>query len=265
MRAAMVQSAKWLVFLFSLGGTCLAMGTSFFLPALIGRDVRQILPLFCLEAGVALAGPTMLAVIQCRRYGVRAVVTTTVFLVALSALMAIMLWALLGAGEVLWLGPLPLLFVLVPGTLVITLWPRQRILGHQQPPSGDGASTRIRDVKGLRNLSIVSALALLLLMSGWWACRELVLAHTERRYSRELIPGMTRQVVEDRLLSERIRFFPQSPAVDFVSAGYEVRYSLVCGAREVGLMLQFAVRDGKPSGMDVLQAVKPARLETGCL
>jgi hypothetical protein len=58
------------------------------------------------------------------------------------------------------------------------------------------------------------------------------------KYSREFTPGMERQEIETRLLSEGIRFFPEPPLFDFVSLGEEVRYSPICAPREVGLLLQ---------------------------
>lgn len=103
-------------------------------------------------------------------------------------------------------------------------------------------------------------------MFSWWAYRELRLSYVERKYSREFTPGMRRQEIENRLLSEGIRFFPEPPLFDdFVSLGEEVRYVPVCAPREVGLMLQFEVHDGSPSGADVLRSVKPVREERGCL
>ena len=68
---------------------------------------------------------------------------------------------------------------------------------------------------------------------------ELRLRNVEQRYSRDFIPGMRRQEIESRLLSEGIRFWPGPPQYEFVSLGEEVRYSIVCASREVGLMLQF--------------------------
>jgi hypothetical protein len=110
-----------------------------------------------------------------------------------------------------------------------------------------------------------SALALVVLMFSWWAYRELRLRHAEWKYSRELVPGMKRQEIENRLLSEGIRFLPE-PLFDFVSLGEEVSYSPICAPREVGLMLQFEVRhDGTPLGVNVLQSVKQIRQERGCL
>jgi hypothetical protein len=75
---------------------------------------------------------------------------------------------------------------------------------------------------------------------------------------------MKRQDIENRLLSEGIRFFPETPLDDFVSLGDEVRYSLACAPREVGLMLEFEVHDMKPSGTDVLRRVSLVRQERGC-
>jgi hypothetical protein len=111
---------------------------------------------------------------------------------------------------------------------------------------------------------IVSALALVLSMFGWWAYRELGLRYAQWKYSRELKAGTRRHVIENWLLSEGIRFFPQSPNVDFVSVGDEVRYSVACAPREVGLLLEFKVDDGTSSGDEVLQSVKRVRQERGC-
>jgi hypothetical protein len=131
--------------------------------------------------------------------------------------------------------------------------------------SGSQLGFKIKDVRLLRILLIVSALGLMLFMFGWWACVDLYLAHVQGKYSREFMPGMKRQVIEDRLMSEGIRFFPESPALDFVSAGYEVRYWVViCATREVGLMLEFGVHAGRSSGADVLRTVTPVREERGC-
>ncbi len=47
--------------------------------------------------------------------------------------------------------------------------------------------------------------------------------------------------------------------------GEEVRYSIVCAPREVGLMLQFEVHGDVPSGTDLLQSIKPVRQEQGYL
>jgi len=121
-------------------------------------------------------------------------------------------------------------------------------------------------VKRLRYLLLVSALGLVLSICGWWAYRELSLEHGQGSYSREFVPGMKRQVIEDRLLSEGIRFFPESPSVDFVSVGFEAfPHSVICAPREVGLVLQFELRNGAPSGADVLRTVMPVRQERGCL
>lgn len=120
-------------------------------------------------------------------------------------------------------------------------------------------------MKRLRNILIASALALVLLPFGWWSYRELVLRYAQWKYSRALKPGTRRQVIENRLLSENIRFFPVSPNADFVSVGDEVRYSLACAPREVGLLLEFKVQEGTSSGDAILQAVKPVRQERGCL
>ncbi len=125
----------------------------------------------------------------------------------------------------------------------------------------------VANIKGVRWLIIYlsgSALGLVLLMSSWWAVRELRLRNVEQRYSREFIPGMKRQEIESRLLSEGIRFWPGPPQYEFVSLGEEVRYSIVCAPREVGLMLQFKVDGSTPSGTDLLQSVKPVREERGC-
>lgn len=102
-------------------------------------------------------------------------------------------------------------------------------------------------------------------MFGWWAHRELSLRYAQWKYSLELEPGTRRQVIENWLLSEGIRFFPKSPNVDFISVGDEVRYSVACAPREVGLLLEFEVHDGTSSGAEVLQAVKPVRQERGCM
>jgi hypothetical protein len=129
----------------------------------------------------------------------------------------------------------------------------------------DRASAKIEDVKRARTLLIGSALGLVIPVFGWLGYRELSLGYVQRKYSHQLIPGMKRQVIEDRLLSERIRFFPESPDVDFVSVGDEPRYSLVCAPREVGLLLKFEVRDGVSSTADVLRSVKHVRQERGCM
>jgi hypothetical protein len=120
-------------------------------------------------------------------------------------------------------------------------------------------------VKRLRKLLIVSALGLMLSTFGWWACVEMYLTHMQGKYSREFMPGMKRQLIEDRLLSEGIRFFPESTALDFVSVGYEVFPGLICAPREVGLMLQFEAHGGRSSGADALRTVTPVREERGCL
>ena len=120
-------------------------------------------------------------------------------------------------------------------------------------------------MKRPRELLIASALALVLSMFGWWSYRELRLKYVEWKYSRELKLGTKRQVIENWLSSEGIRFFPESPSVDFVSVGAEVRYSLVCAPREVGLLLEFTVDDATSSGAEILQGVKPVRQERGCM
>jgi hypothetical protein len=124
---------------------------------------------------------------------------------------------------------------------------------------------KIEDVKRLRNFTIASALALVLSMFGWWSYRELGLRYAQRKYSREFKPGTKRQVVENRLLAEGIRFFPESPNVDFVPVGNEVRYSLVCAPREAGLLLEFQTQDGTSSGDEILQRVEPVREKRGCM
>jgi len=123
----------------------------------------------------------------------------------------------------------------------------------------------IEDMKRLLIFLSFSGLGLVMLIFGWWAYRELRLRDAERKYSREFTPGMKRQEIENRLLSEGIRFFPEAPLFAFVSLGTEVRYSPICAPREVGLMLQFEAHDGTPSGADVLRSVKPVRQERGCL
>jgi hypothetical protein len=101
-------------------------------------------------------------------------------------------------------------------------------------------------------------------MAGWWAYRESYLKYAEWKYSREFKPGMKRQEIEDRLLAEGIRFWPES-SNDFVSLGYEVSYSPICAPREAALMLAFEVENATPSGADVLRSVRPVRQERGCL
>ncbi len=123
----------------------------------------------------------------------------------------------------------------------------------------------IEDVKRLLTCLSVSVLGLVLLMFSWWAYRELCLRCAEWKYTREFTQGMKRQDIENRLLSEGIRFWPEPPLVEFVSLGYEVRYSPVCAPREVALMLQFEGHDGTPSVADVLRSVKLVRQERGCL
>lgn len=123
----------------------------------------------------------------------------------------------------------------------------------------------IEDVKRLLTCLRVSALGLVLLMFSGWAYRELRLRYAEWKYTREFTPGMKRQDIENRLLSEGIRFWPEPPLVEFVSLGYEVSYSPVCSPREAALLLEFEVHDGTPSGADVLRRVKPVRQERGCL
>lgn len=124
---------------------------------------------------------------------------------------------------------------------------------------------KIEDVTRPRNLLIVSALASVLLMFGWLAYREFRLRYAQWKYSRALIPGTRKQDIENRFLSTGIRFFRESPNVDFVSVGYEVRYSLACAPREVGLLLEFRARDGASSEAEILQGIKPVRRERGCM
>jgi hypothetical protein len=102
-------------------------------------------------------------------------------------------------------------------------------------------------------------------MFGWLAYREFGLRYEQWKYSRALKPGTRRQDIENRLLSAGIRFFPESPKVDFVSVGHEVRYSLACAPREVGLLLEFKARDGASSEAEVLQDIRPVRQERGCM
>src|SRR5579863_8904261 len=102
-------------------------------------------------------------------------------------------------------------------------------------------------------------------MFAWWAYSELGLRYAQWKYSRELKPGTRRRVVENRLSSEGIRFFSQSPNVDFVSVGEEIRYSLACAPREVGLLFEFKAFADAPSGSEVLQGVQPVRQERGCM
>jgi hypothetical protein len=123
---------------------------------------------------------------------------------------------------------------------------------------------KIKDMKRARKLLVVSALGLMLSMFGWWACMELYLAHVQGKYSREFIPSMKRQVIEDRLFSGGIRFFPESAAIDFVSVGNEVFPRLICAPGEVGLRLEFALHGGRASSADVLRTVTPVREERGC-
>jgi hypothetical protein len=108
-------------------------------------------------------------------------------------------------------------------------------------------------------------LGLVLTVFGWWAYRELCLDYAQRKYSGEFTPGMKRDVIENRLLSEGIRFFPESADVDFISVGDEVRFALVCAPREVGLLLEFEARDGTSSRAEVLRSVRRVRQERGCL
>jgi hypothetical protein len=131
--------------------------------------------------------------------------------------------------------------------------------------AGVADRAKIEDVKRLRNLLIVSPLAVVLSLFGWWAYRELSVRYAQWKYSRELKTGTRRQIIENRLLSEGIRFFPESPNVDFVSVGDEIRYSLACAPREVGLLLEFTVHEGTSSRDEVLQSVKPVRQERGCM
>ncbi len=119
-------------------------------------------------------------------------------------------------------------------------------------------------VKRRRNWLILSVLVLSLSTLGW-GYPELSSAYARWKLSRAFTLGMKRQVIERRLLSERTRFWPESPEIDFVSAGFEARYSLVCAQREVGLQLQFEVREGKPSEADALRSVTSVRKEHGCL
>ena len=117
----------------------------------------------------------------------------------------------------------------------------------------------------MRNLLIASTLGAVLTILGWWAWRELRLEYMQEKHSSKLVLGMKRQVIENRLLSEGIRFFPESDDLDFVSVGYDVHQSLICAPREVGLLLEFEARDLTPSGDDVLRSVKRVRQERGCL
>ena len=112
---------------------------------------------------------------------------------------------------------------------------------------------------------IVSVLSVLLLIAGWWAFREWQLASVQRKYLREFVSGTKREILEDRLLSEGIRFFPESSDLDFVSVGYEIQNSLVCAPREVGLLLRFELAGSRPSGRDVLKTVTAVRQERGCM
>lgn len=120
-------------------------------------------------------------------------------------------------------------------------------------------------MKRLLRILVFSTLGLILLMSGWWAYREAGLRYAQWKYSRELKPGTTRQVIEDRFLSAGVRFYPESPGVDFVSVGDEMRYSIACAPREVGMLLEFKTHDGAPSGADVLESEKTVRQERGCM
>ena len=126
------------------------------------------------------------------------------------------------------------------------------------------AST-IEDVRRLRDLLTISILVVVLLLFGRWAYRELGLRYAERKYSREFTPGMKRQDIEYQLLSRGIRFLVEPPNREFVSLGDEVSYSIACAPREVGLMLEFQVRDSTPSGADILRSVKLVREERGCM
>jgi len=121
-------------------------------------------------------------------------------------------------------------------------------------------------VKPLRGCLLVLLLVLALSIAGLWAHDALWLEHAQRKQAREFTPGTTRHAIEDALLSKGIRFLTESPTEDFVSAGWEVvPYGPICSPREVGLMLQFEVRNGAPSGADVLQRITPVRQERGCL
>ena len=126
------------------------------------------------------------------------------------------------------------------------------------PPAVSRNQVNIEDVKRLLIVLIASVLGIAVPMFGWWGCRELSIRNTESKYSREFKPGMKRQAIEDRLLAGGVRFWPDSSFnADFVSAGNEVSYALICAPREAGLLLEF---EG-----DVLQSVKPVRQERGCV
>ena len=66
---------------------------------------------------------------------------------------------------------------------------------------------------------------------------------------------MTRREIENRLLSEGARFFPEAPLFDFVSLGEEISFNPICAPREVGLTLQFEVRNGKPCHSPLFELV----------
>jgi len=85
------------------------------------------------------------------------------------------------------------------------------------------------------------------------------------KYSGELVPGMTRNEIENRLISEGIGFFPETPDRNFVSVSVEVQTSLACAPRAVGLLLEFEMRGPTSSGSDVLRNVRSVRRERGCL
>ena len=90
---------------------------------------------------------------------------------------------------------------------------------------------------------------------GWRAYRELRLEYAQRTYTLEFMCGIKRDIIENRILSEGIRFFPESADVDFVPVGDEVRFALVCAPREVGLLFEFEECEGTCSGAEVLRSV----------
>jgi hypothetical protein len=122
----------------------------------------------------------------------------------------------------------------------------------------------MEDVTRPPALVLTSIVALLLSPFAWWACRELGLRYAQWKYTLEFETGTKRQAIENRLLSEGIRFFPVGPNVDFVSVGNEVSYSFACAPRGVGLRLVFGMR-GASLGAEVLESVKPVREERGCM
>lgn len=110
-------------------------------------------------------------------------------------------------------------------------------------------------------MSVLSVPALFIL---WWSIREAGFHFMLWKYSREFKPGMTRKVVERRLISLRPDFHRLPPmGTDFVDLG-EVG-PIVCSVTQV-IALDFAMVDAPTiNDSDTLVSVELQRLENGCL